>query len=451
MLAVDGAEFKHNQDYVKLLPGLHREGMKMATLFYDMVWCKVQTPTGMFDGHTFEDEVTHWRFELYDTKEWSECCEEFLDHAVYELYASTVRSYSGEWDEVAAKHFIYDRLDLAKSYEFDNCASQYAWDLVKVLFKTKHDPSHEGSIKFEYIQMIISNIADLDKLLDKMNFRYYGINPENIIGRNIIDNILGSIGRDKRDETEGFLYRFIIHLVDETKLVLTRKSQEEKEDGCLNVIAENMHWMFNLSEDQVDELLERKDIKKLCLLSEELRDNLFPDDIPIDETVYEMIAEYFTGYFSDNSYKRIEKFLTIGNGHLMEPFIQYMLNKSRDNVGYILHWALKYELTHLLPNRDILDDFCKCPIMRSKIRIKNETMGFLAEIAHEKGYRVVPKRLTEFDCKPSNQDQIVRDLNIAKASGQDHVRVYLFTQFKDILTKTDRKKLRRDLKPLKKK
>jgi hypothetical protein len=215
-----------------------------------------------------------------------------------------------------------------------------------------------------------------------MNFRYYGINPENIIGRNIIDDILGSIGRDKRDETEGFL---------------THKSQEEKEDGCWNVIDDNMHWMFNLSEDQVDELLERKDIKKLCLLSEELRDSLFPDGIPIGETVFEMIAEYFTGYFSENSYKRIEKFLTIGNGHLMEPFIQYMLNKSRDNVGYILRWALKYELTHLLLNRDILDDFCKCPIMRSKIRIKNETMGFLAEIAHEKGYRVVPKRLTEFD------------------------------------------------------
>jgi hypothetical protein len=96
MLAVDGAEFKHNQDDVKLLPGLHREGIKMTALFYDMVWCKVQTRTGMFDGNTFEDEVTHWRLELYDTKEWSDCCEEFLDHAVYELYASSLRSHSGE-------------------------------------------------------------------------------------------------------------------------------------------------------------------------------------------------------------------------------------------------------------------------------------------------------------------------------------------------------------------
>lgn len=103
---------------------------------------------------------------------------------------------------------------------------------------------------------IISTTDDLDKLLSTMDFRCDGMNPRNTTGWNIIGDILGCAGRVKGDET---------------KSVLSRNSQEEKEDACLNFIGENMHWMFNLLEDQMDELLERKDINKLCLLSEELR------------------------------------------------------------------------------------------------------------------------------------------------------------------------------------
>ncbi|KAI3661881.1 hypothetical protein MP638_005922 [Amoeboaphelidium occidentale] len=197
----------------------------------------------------------------------------------------------------------------------------------------------------------------------------------------------------------------------------------EREEGIYGYFKK---WRPLISDEMLKKKLPAEKIVMLSLESEKLKGFLFGDNWELNESFFRVVVDRYIIQYKDDKYAKIQGLLT-NNNTTVEPMkecIQYFArNKPRINSCFALNWAIRYDLTETLSERDVLNDYFEYKL-NFKGKNAKAVKEYLATRAANEGFEYLPKSLLKPGYRPQDDSTIRADLERCTPE-RENMRSYL--------------------------